>query len=127
MRKNQYEENLFRCEDDHYELDMVIETNASAIRAMKPLAEQVRPAAGPPAMDASVACSTPRACAPHLLGLVPLSAQALELESEEKVNWRLPPGKLSPIHFRAIQRIYGAARAAHITSPSAQECEFGCF
>ncbi|KAK9837425.1 hypothetical protein WJX81_001540 [Elliptochloris bilobata] len=74
MRKNQYEENLFRCEDDHYELDMAIETNASAIRAMQPLCDQ-----------------------------------ALELEADEKVNWRLPPGKLSPIHFRAVQRIYGAA------------------
>jgi len=46
MRKNQYEENLFRCEDDHYELDMAIETNASAIRAMQPLAEQARAPAG---------------------------------------------------------------------------------
>ena len=42
MRKNQYEENLFRCEDDHYELDMAIETNASAIRAMQPLCDQAR-------------------------------------------------------------------------------------
>lgn len=32
MRKNQYEEALFRCEDDRYELDMCIEQNASAIR-----------------------------------------------------------------------------------------------
>ena len=29
------------------------------------------------------------------------------------MNWRLPPGKLSPIHFRAVQRIYGAAPGAH--------------
>lgn len=42
----------------------------------------------------------------------PRCAQALELESDEKVNWRLPPGKLSPIHFRAVQRIYGAAPGA---------------
>ena len=41
MRKNQYEEALFRCEDDRFELDMVIETNASAIRAMRPLAAQL--------------------------------------------------------------------------------------
>lgn len=39
MRKNQYEEALFRCEDDRFELDMVIECNASAIRAMEPLAK----------------------------------------------------------------------------------------
>jgi paired amphipathic helix protein Sin3a len=32
MRKNQYEEALFRCEDDRFELDMCIETNASTLR-----------------------------------------------------------------------------------------------
>ena len=41
MRKNQYEEALFRCEDDRFELDMVIECNSSAIRAMQPLAQQL--------------------------------------------------------------------------------------
>lgn len=41
MRKNQYEEALFRAEDDRFELDMVIECNASAIQRMQPLAEQV--------------------------------------------------------------------------------------
>lgn len=41
MRKNQYEEALFRCEDDRYELDMAIEQNASAIRAAKPLCEEI--------------------------------------------------------------------------------------
>ena len=41
MRKNQYEEALFRCEDDRFELDMVIERNTSTMRAMGPL---VRPA-----------------------------------------------------------------------------------
>ena len=37
MRKNQYEEALFRCEDDRFELDMVIERNTSTMRAMGPL------------------------------------------------------------------------------------------
>ncbi|CAG9466619.1 unnamed protein product [Pedinophyceae sp. YPF-701] len=41
MRKNQYEESLFRCEDDRYELDLVLEQNMSAIRAMKPLYEEL--------------------------------------------------------------------------------------
>ena len=39
MRKNQYEEALFRCEDDRFELDMVIESNSSAIRAITPLVQ----------------------------------------------------------------------------------------
>jgi paired amphipathic helix protein Sin3a len=37
-RKNQYEEALFRAEDDHFELDMIIAQNASAIKALQPLA-----------------------------------------------------------------------------------------
>ena len=47
MRKNQYEEALFRCEDDRFELDMVIERNASAMRAMAPLVEHISSAPGP--------------------------------------------------------------------------------
>eukprot|EP00232_Nephroselmis_pyriformis_P019508 CAMPEP_0182880668 /NCGR_PEP_ID=MMETSP0034_2-20130328/16687_1 /TAXON_ID=156128 /ORGANISM="Nephroselmis pyriformis, Strain CCMP717" /LENGTH=677 /DNA_ID=CAMNT_0025013665 /DNA_START=122 /DNA_END=2152 /DNA_ORIENTATION=+ len=41
MRKNQYEEALFRCEDDRFELELTVECNASAIRVMKPLAEHL--------------------------------------------------------------------------------------
>ena len=41
MRKNIYEEALFRSEDDRFELDMVIECGASAIRAMAPLVSQL--------------------------------------------------------------------------------------
>ena len=41
MRKNIYEEALFRSEDDRFELDMVIECGASAIRAMAPLVAQL--------------------------------------------------------------------------------------
>ena len=33
MRKNQYEEALFRCEDDKFELDMALECCRSAVRA----------------------------------------------------------------------------------------------
>ena len=38
-RKNQYEESLFKCEDDRFELDMLIETNASTIRTIEVLLE----------------------------------------------------------------------------------------
>ena len=72
MRKNQYEEALFRAEDDRFELDMVIECGASAIQRMQPLAE-------------------------HLMAL----------EQDEKASYRLPEGALGPIHFRAVQKIYG--------------------
>lgn len=41
MRKNQYEEALFRAEDDRFELDMAIECVASTIKRLSPLAEQL--------------------------------------------------------------------------------------
>ncbi|KAK3272628.1 hypothetical protein CYMTET_19089 [Cymbomonas tetramitiformis] len=40
MRKNQYEESLFRCEDDRFELDMIIETNESTLALLEPMAEK---------------------------------------------------------------------------------------
>ena len=46
MRKNQYEEALFRAEDDRFELDMVIECVTSTIQRLQPLAEQLE-ALGP--------------------------------------------------------------------------------
>lgn len=66
-RKNQYEESLFKCEDDRFELDMLIETNASAVRVIEPL-------------------------------------------MEEAVNSRgnkVSISGLKPIHFKAIERVYG--------------------
>lgn len=40
-RRNTYEENLFKCEDDRYELDMLIETNASLMRVLEALAAKI--------------------------------------------------------------------------------------
>ena len=41
MRKNQFEEALFKCEDDRFEIDMIIDTNMSAIRVLEPIAEEI--------------------------------------------------------------------------------------
>lgn len=41
MRKNQYEEALFKCEDERFEIDMVIDANASTIVVMEPLAREI--------------------------------------------------------------------------------------
>lgn len=40
-RKNQYEEVLFKCEDDRYELDLVIELNISTLRVLEPYATKI--------------------------------------------------------------------------------------
>ncbi|EME28827.1 paired amphipathic helix protein Sin3a [Galdieria sulphuraria] len=72
MRKNQYEDNLFRCEDDRYELDMVIETNAATIAKLEPIAAAVQ-----------------------------------QMTLEQRSRYALAEGILSPIHLKAIERIYG--------------------
>ncbi|DBA68064.1 TPA: hypothetical protein ACH3X2_014084 [Trebouxia sp. C0005] len=72
MRKNQYEEALFRAEDDRFELDMVIECGASTIQRLQPLAEKL-----------------------------------LALEPDERANFRIPDGVMGPVHYRAVQKIYG--------------------
>ena len=41
-RKNVYEENLFKVEDERFELDMIIENNAAVIRVLEPLVESVQ-------------------------------------------------------------------------------------
>ncbi|ESQ35817.1 hypothetical protein EUTSA_v10006620mg [Eutrema salsugineum] len=40
MRKNQYEESLFRCEDDRYEMDMLLGSVSSAIKHVEILLEK---------------------------------------------------------------------------------------
>ncbi|KAL6619882.1 hypothetical protein ACP70R_035021 [Stipagrostis hirtigluma subsp. patula] len=41
MRKNQYEESLFRCEDDRFELDMLLESVNVAIKRVEELVEKI--------------------------------------------------------------------------------------
>ena len=72
MRKNQYEEALFRCEDDRFELDMTIEANSSAIRAITPLvqARLVVDALGAPPMH----CSGDNLCTVYVFACPPASS-----------------------------------------------------
>ena len=41
MRRNTYEEQLFRCEDERFEIDMVIDSNAATLQRLLPLAEEI--------------------------------------------------------------------------------------
>ncbi|XP_031480166.1 paired amphipathic helix protein Sin3-like 4 isoform X2 [Nymphaea colorata] len=41
MRKNQYEESLFRCEDDRFELDMLLESTNVTIKRVEELSERM--------------------------------------------------------------------------------------
>jgi paired amphipathic helix protein Sin3a len=41
LRRNQYEEALFRCEDDRFEMEMCIECNVSTMNLLEPYAKQL--------------------------------------------------------------------------------------
>lgn len=45
-KKNQYEEMLFKCEDDRFELDLVIELNQAVIRTLEPLLKSIQESDG---------------------------------------------------------------------------------
>ena len=41
MRKNQYEESIFRAEDERFELDTIIETNMMTLQMLQPLQQDI--------------------------------------------------------------------------------------
>ena len=79
MRKNQYEESLFRSEDDRFDIDMVIDSNTSCIRLLEPIAEEIQ----------------------HLKSLEDQEGGA------PKFSLQLEKNSLGVIHLNAIARIYG--------------------
>jgi histone deacetylase complex regulatory component SIN3 len=42
LRRNVFEEKLFKCEDDRYEIDMVMDANRAAIRRLIPINEEIQ-------------------------------------------------------------------------------------
>jgi paired amphipathic helix protein Sin3a len=81
MRKNQYEEALFKCEDERFEIDMIIDSNMSTIRVLEPLAEEIN-------------------------SLKAASARR-DGSAGPRFSLQLEKRQLSTIHLNAISRIYG--------------------
>ncbi|KAG7400367.1 Paired amphipathic helix protein Sin3b [Phytophthora boehmeriae] len=79
MRKNQYEEALFKCEDERFEIDMVIEANASTISILEPLAREIE------------------------------ILKSKEGEDDKLWNYVVDKGTFRVTHLSAITRIYGEA------------------
>jgi len=103
MRKNQYEETLFRCEDERFEIDMVIDSNVATLRRLEPIGEEiallqqkeipssftdVEPIAGKKGKDRS---------APKLKG--GLGGKVFQYYFDDRI--------LNTIHKHCISRIYG--------------------
>ena len=95
MRKNQYEEALFRCEDERFEIDMVLDANASTIRVLEPLVEEIGLLAVAEVMTSSLG-ATAASSNPNNTGL-----------GGSRYQYKFDPRTLSIIHTNAICRVYG--------------------
>lgn len=81
MRRNQYEEALFRCEDERFEIDMVIDSNTATIRVLEPLAEEI--------------------------AALKSQEESEGLTAQATIQYKLDKRTLGTIHLNAITRIYG--------------------
>jgi paired amphipathic helix protein Sin3a len=79
MRKNQFEEALFRCEDERFEIDTCIDSNMCTLTILEPLAEEIQ------------------------------ALRTLEESESRipKFTFQLEKRNLGTIHLNAISRIYG--------------------
>jgi paired amphipathic helix protein Sin3a len=84
MRRNMYEETLFRCEDERFEIDMAVEANASTLHRLLPICEEI--------------------CA--------LAREEMDTDGGlggKRFQYTLDPTILSVHHCNSIRRIYGDA------------------
>ena len=82
MRKNQYEEAIFRCEDDRFEIDMIIDSNMSTIRILEPIAAEIAE-------------------------ITALEGNAGGGHHASRFSFQLEKRNLTTIHINSISRLYG--------------------
>jgi paired amphipathic helix protein Sin3a len=91
MRRNTYEETLFRVEDERFEIDMVIDSNAATLKRLEPIAEEVAMLAQeelmPPDTGKAISDGTG------------LSGRRFQFTFDKSI--------LGVIHRNSIKRIYG--------------------
>lgn len=98
MRKNQYEEALFKCEDERFEIDMVIDSNMCTIRVLEPLAEEI-------ATLKAVETIPRGALNGEANGGQQAGANSASIAP--RFSFQLEKRHLSTIHLNSIARIYG--------------------
>ena len=97
MRRNHCEEVLFRCEDERFEIDMVIDSNAATLRRLEPIAAEIGQLAQEEQLVSEFS-STGNKLQDGELGMGGLRYQ-----------YTFDPEILGVIHRNSITRIYGDA------------------
>lgn len=82
MRKNQYEEALFKCEDERFEIDMIIDSNVCTIRMLEFINDEINL-------------------------LKQMEESSVQIQTFPKFSFQLEKRNLSSIHLMSITRIYG--------------------
>eukprot|EP00934_Nitzschia_sp_Nitz4_P006570 Nitzschia sp. Nitz4//scaffold106_size73319//51333//55917//NITZ4_005742-RA/size73319-augustus-gene-0.6-mRNA-1//1//CDS//3329532538//6560//frame0 len=80
IRRNAYEEAMFRIEDERFEVDMALERNAVAMRQIEPIAEEIA---------------------------ILRETEEKEGQPIGRLQYKLKPRSLNSIQINAIGRIYG--------------------
>lgn len=117
MRKNQFEEALFKLEDERFEIDMVIDSNMCTIRMMEPIAEELKSIKVLEEKHAQSGLTAAASCfgasnAPKPGAAADVSPAGLTTATSTKLyntkfNLQLERRNISTIHLNAIARIYG--------------------
>jgi len=97
MRRNQYEETLFRCEDKAFEIDMVIDSNVTTIRKLELVEREIL-------LLSQDETLTPGLCpdgSPNLNTIISSGAGG------KCFQYKLDCQFLGTIHINSITRIYG--------------------
>ena len=96
MRKNTYEEILFRVEDERFEIDMVIDSNATTLARLEPIAEEIAQLAQEELKIDEITQNVKTASDSFGMG-------------GRKFEYRFDKSILGVIHRNSIARIYGDA------------------
>ncbi|GAX18151.1 paired amphipathic helix protein Sin3a [Fistulifera solaris] len=91
MRRNTYEETLFRVEDERFEIDMVLDSNAATLQRLLPIAEEIAILAKEETLPLDIMASSSDATG--------LGAKRFQYTFDSKT--------LGVIHRNTISRIYG--------------------
>ena len=110
QRLNQYEEALFKCEDDRYEMDMVMDANRSAIKALEPIAIAIKALEDQGKKDKAAQSISDSS----------LKANADD-GSSKKYQYRLDKRALSVMHLKAIA-VFTGMPVIESSNCSAKSC-----
>ena len=96
MRRNHYEEVLFRVEDERFEIDMVLDSNAATMRRLEPIVEEISKLSKDESLVSKQSASSNRKGSTGAMGGM-------------RYQYTFDPAILDTIQRNSIVRLYGDA------------------